>query len=298
MLDSISFWQYQPSSGIATLTDNVAFTDNGKFVFYATQPVLDGNRTFNARCDRKEQSAAILGCYVADRIYLYDVTDKRLDGIKEVTAVHEMLHAVYQRLSPSEKNKIDALVEAEYEKLRSDADLSERMAFYARTEPGARDNELHSIIGTEVESVSPKLEAHFAKYVKDRKKIVKYHQAYRQAFTSLEAQRDALAKQLDAMSAKIKEASADYNSSTEKLEADIEAFNKRATSGDFSSQAQFNRERAALVARVNNLSGDRSAISDMISQYNALKDQYNETVTASNDLYKSIDSNLAPAPQV
>lgn len=298
LVDSISFWQYQPSTSITSLTERVGFTDTGKFIFYATQPVLDGNRTFNAKCDRKEQSSAILGCYVGDNIYLFDVKDARLDGIKEVTAAHEALHAVYARLLPSEKMRVDKLIEAEYSKLQSNADLSERMAFYARTEPGERDNELHSIIGTEVASVSPELEAHYAKYLKDRKKIVAYYDAYHKAFTSLEKQKDALSEQLDALTSKINAASSSYNAAAKQIEADIQTFNQRAKAGDFTSQAQFNRERAALVARVDSVTAQRDSVNALVKQYNELKDQYNDIVTQSNELYQSIDSNLAPAPQV
>ncbi len=82
----------------------------------------------------RQISRAILGCYVTQRIYIYDVKDAKLDGIREVTAAHEMLHAAYERMSSSEQTKVNALLEVEYEKLRNDKDLAERMAFYARTE--------------------------------------------------------------------------------------------------------------------------------------------------------------------
>lgn len=298
IVDSVLFWQYQPSAAIAQITDRAALTDSGKFIFYANQPALDGNRTFNAKCDRREPNTAILGCYTGDRIYLFDVNDTRLDGIEEVTAAHEMLHAVYQRLSPSDKVRIDGLIEAEYANLQNDADLAERMDFYARTEPGERDNELHSIIGTEVKSVAPELEAHYGKYFKDRKKIVGYYEAYHRAFATLEQQRDDLSDQLDALNAQVKAKSSQYNEATKQLEQDIDEFNQRAQSGVFTSQAQFNRERSTLVTRVEAINNERAEINALVERYDKLKDQYNETVTESNELYQSIDSSLAPAPKV
>ena len=36
---------------------------------------------------------AVLGCYANREISIFNVTDQRLDGIREVTAAHEMLHA-------------------------------------------------------------------------------------------------------------------------------------------------------------------------------------------------------------
>ena len=35
--------------------------------------------------------------------YIYNVNDERLNGLKEVTAAHEMLHAAYERLPESDK---------------------------------------------------------------------------------------------------------------------------------------------------------------------------------------------------
>ncbi len=298
IVDSISFWQYSPSTAVANITERVKLTDTGKFAFYASQPAVDGSRAFNATCDRKEENTAILGCYAANRIYIFDVQDTRLDGIEEVTAAHELLHAVYQRLSDGEKADVDRLVEAEYEKLRMDPDFAERMAFYDRTEPGERDNELHSIIGTEVGSISSAMEAHYAKYFTDRSKIVGYYAAYNKVFTELSDRAKELSTQLDNLSAEIKDATAKYNSDIKQLNADIAQFNQRASSGDFTSQAQFNAQRQALVTRVEALAQERNSVNAKIDEYNQLKDEYNNTVTQSNQLYKSIDSSLAPAPKV
>ena len=299
LVDLIAYWQYQPTSSVATIADRNQLTDGGKFLFYASKPSIDGKSAFNKVCERKESNTAILGCYSGAKIYLYDVTDAKLDGIKEVTAAHEMLHAVYERLSPPEKKTIDGLVETEYQKLKSNASYAERMAFYERTEPGERDNELHSIIGTEVSSISPELEAHYAKYFKDRSKIIGYYNAYNDTFTNLSNQAKQLASQLDAINAEIKSASGQYNADVKQLNSDIATFNSRAgSSGGFSSQAAFNRERQALVERVDSVSNERTAINNLVSKYNTLSDQYNSIVTQSNDLYKSIDSTLAPPPRV
>lgn len=298
IVDSVSFWQYEPPQAIVEIVANTSMTDDARFIFYAMHPSIDGSRTFNAKCDRKEQTTAVLGCYTGNKIYIYDVNDERLKGIKEVTAVHEMLHAVYERMSSSDKERIDALVESEYAKLRTEERFSDRMDFYARTEPGERSNELHSIIGTEIASISNELEAHYKKYLHDRSRIVGYYDTYHQTFAQLESQANELQKQLDALSQRIKTATSEYNTDAKQLNVDIEEFNARAQKGDFVSQAAFNAERAAMITRSNRVSTQRQTINSLIIQYNELKDTYNDTVTQSNDLYKSIDSNLAPAPTV
>lgn len=118
-MDVYRFWTYQPTAQVAAVANRAGMNDSGKFAFYATHPSLEGTQKFNEYCNRQEEGTAILGCYTNDRIYVYDVQDKRFDGIQEVTASHEMLHAVYQRLSDSDRTKVNGLVEKEYQKLRN-----------------------------------------------------------------------------------------------------------------------------------------------------------------------------------
>lgn len=298
ILDTVHFWSYQPTADVASIASRVRLTDSGKFSFYAAQPAVEDSQKFNMSCGRTEQSTAILGCYVNDKIYLYNVTDNRLDGIKEVTAAHEMLHAVYQRMSDSDRAKVNELVEAEYRKISTNPSFIERMAFYARTEPGERDNELHSIIGTEVANISPELDAHYSKYFTDRSSIVALRNGYEAEFDRLDKQAKALGAQLDSISKQVDAGTAKYNNDVKQLNADITDFNRRAESGSFSTRTAFNNERLALQQRVRGLGDLRNTINNLIDKYEALRSQYNETVTQSKILYQSIDSTLVPAPSV
>lgn len=298
IIDQIAVWQYQPSAEITAFTDRTAMNDRGEFLFYASHPSLEGTQVFNNKCARVEQSSAILGCYDGRSIYIYDVKNPKLDGIREVTAAHEMLHAAYLRLSDSERAKVDGLVEAEYAKLSGNKEFAERMAFYARTEPGERDNELHSIIGTEVASISPELEQHYKAYFTDRSKVVALHTQYASVFYELQSRAQELSAELDQLADNIEAASARYNQATAQLNADIQNFNTRANSGAFSSQAQFNNERAALVARVENLDAQRNAINADRARYNNLRDELVAIASESEALNRSIDSSLAPAPSI
>ena len=283
---------------MSAVAARASLNDAGKFVFYATRPAIEDSKEFNEDCERVEQGTAVLGCYVNDRIYIYDVSDERLDGIREVTAAHEMLHAVYQRMSDDERKTVDALVEAEYAKLTANPSFAGRMAFYARTEPGERDNELHSIIGTEVSDIDPALEKHYAKYFTSRAKVLELYNGYNSVFTEIENQAKALTAQLDALSAKIDTEMSQYNQQVGSLNDKIKDFNRRASSGGFSSQAAFNSERSSLQREANEVTAQRAAIDTDVKQYEQLRKQYNEIITTSSDLYKSIDSSLAPAPSV
>lgn len=298
VVDQIAVWRYEPTGEVTALAERGAMSDRGKFLFYASQPMVEGTQKFNEECDRKEENTAILGCYVGNRIYIYNVTDARLDGIKEVTAAHEMLHAAYQRLGTAERDKLDVLIEAEYVKLVDDERFKERMAFYARTEPGERDNELHSMIATEVANIAPELEEYYKTYFSDRSKIVKLHDNYQSVFTEIQGRGKELYAKLTELGKTIEAKSAEYNSNVSKLNDDIQSFNDRARGNQFSSQAQFSSERAALSRRVDAILALRDSISTSIKQYEDLRTQYNETANQSKQLNDSLDSTLAPAPAI
>lgn len=298
VLDTVALWNYQPTSEIAGLADRTTMTPAGRSLFYTGHPSLDDAPTFNRECGKSEQGAAVLGCYTGTRIYMYNVTDAQLDGIHEVTAAHEMLHAAYTRMSDAEKTSVNELLEREYAVLSKDPIFANRMALYARTEPGERDNELHSIIGTEVASVSPELEAHYTKYFTNRPAVIALHDKYSSVFTKLQAEAASLTDRMNQLTAEVKSRSSAYTAASEQLNADIASFNQRASGGAIHDQAQFNSERQALVARVAKLSAERTAINGLIEEFNRVVNQYNAIATQTEQLNQSINSSPAPAPSL
>jgi len=298
VVDQLNAWQFTPSSAVASLADRSGMSDTGRFYFYTSHPSIDSAQAFNKECVQKESTTAILGCYNGQNIYVYNVTDARLDGIQEVTAAHEMLHAAYARMGDSEKQQVDALLETEYNKLKDDKDFADRVAFYERTEPGERDNELHSVIGTEVASISPQLESHYKKYFSNRSAVVALHTKYMSVFTNLQQQSQTLSDQLTQLGNQIESNSAAYNTHVSQLNADIQAFNAKANNGGFATEAEFQSERAGLVARATQLNGDRTTVNNLVDQYNALKQELESVASQSDALNRSIDSSLAPAPSL
>ncbi|MEO5950116.1 MAG: hypothetical protein ABIQ04_01565 [Candidatus Saccharimonadales bacterium] len=298
VVDELSIWQFKPSSEVTALAEGSSLNDNGKFIYYASQPSIESTQHFNDVCGTTEQSTAILGCYSAQRIYVYNVTDVRLDGIKEVTAAHEMLHAAYQRLSDADRKNVDSLLDVEYNKLKDDAKFAERIAFYARSEPGERDNELHSIIGTEVDSVSPALESYYSRYFTDRKVVLGHYSKYSTVFKEIEDKSNALSASLTTLGSKIEKNTAQYNSDVKSLNQDILDFNTRANNGSFSSQSEFASERAALSARTSALDVKRAQIAADLVTYDAQRKELQAISSESAALNRSIDSKLAPAPSL
>ncbi len=295
IVDQVSIWQFTPSDEVVALSDRIKLSDAGKFYFYASQPELESASDFNKSCSRIENTTSILGCFNNSKIYIYNVTDTRLDGIREVTASHEMLHAVYQRLSPNERTKINGLLENEYKKLVNDSSFVELIAFYEKTEPGERYNELFSVVGTTVADLDSELKAYYDKYFSDRQIIVTYNSKYNGVFKDLSDRASALAVTLNTLGEIIPPNSAKYNADVKILNDDIDSFNKKAKSGDFDSLAQFYSERSIIESRIDAINLTRQSINEDINSYNSTLESYNSIALQSQQLYNSIDSILAEA---
>lgn len=298
VVDQVTVWQYRPSQAVAALAERSSMNDGGRFLFYAAKPQIESTSRFNEICSKSEQGVNILGCYSGGLIYVYGVTDPKLDGVKEVTAAHEMLHVAYERLDGAERQRVDGLIEAEFSKLQMTKALQDRLAYYASSEPGQRDNELHSIIGTEVATVSPELEAYYKRYFTDRSAVTALHARYNGVFTALQAQADTLVQQLEALRSTISTKTDTYNAGSQQLNEAITQFNERAAAGEFTSQSAFASERAALEERVRQQADKRTEIDRDIEAYNKLKEQLTVVAGQSNALTKSLDSSLAPPPQL
>ncbi len=297
VVDMMTVWRFTPSTAIASLATRSGMSETGKFLFYASQPQIDNKEQFNTHCHRMIEKTAVLGCYTMRRIYVYDITDPRLDGIKEVTAAHEMLHAAYDRLSDSEQARVDRLIETETAHI-TDPKLRERLALYEKTEPGERNNELHSIIATEIRTISPELEKYFSQYFEDRNKIVTLAESYAQVFKELEDQQTKLIQEITDLSARIDAAAQQYKRDSSALATVIDGFNKRAQNGDFTSQAAFDAERQRLISRQTKLNQTREQVNADIALYNQKKNELVAVNDTAQQLQKSINSTALPEAPV
>ncbi len=297
IIDQLVVWQYEPSGEVSQIAERANLTSKGRFYLYASRTQVSDAATFNQHCKKAEEHSAILGCYTSRQIYVYDVENEQLDGIKEVTAVHEMLHAAWDRLSEQEQGELAALLEAEYAK-HSTSDFEKRMAYYARTQPGERTNELHSIIGTEMTDISSELEQYYKRYLVDRAEIVTMHEAYKSVFVHIQSETTRLEGELSSLAKTIDSSTKVYNQAVAQLNDDIHVFNNRAGNGGFATQAEFARERAVLVSRATSLEDDRVSIMNSIDQYKGFVAQLEKINSQSSALTRSIDSTLSPAAKI
>jgi hypothetical protein len=204
VLDWVAMRGYEPTADIRQMAEDTTMTAYAERLFYANRPVVEGKASFNKHCTDPSEQVAVLGCFTGNRlgIYIYDVTDKRLAGIKQVTAAHEMLHQAYQRLSKQEKDRIGGLLQ-EYYDLKASKQLKDKLAGYKQEDPLLLQNEMHSIFGTEAATISAELERYYSQYFGDRQKVISLHHKYQAEFDKRIAQIKAYDKRLTKLQTQI-----------------------------------------------------------------------------------------------
>jgi len=186
ILDEYALESYQPTPQVVSFESRVDLTRAARATLYRSAPQFDDKSTFNTDCDTQPHELE-LGCYYRSRIYVLKIDNASLAPEMDVVAAHELLHAVWAKMDSSERTKLTTELERVYAGI-TDKDLHDRMAGYAKTEPGEEANELHSILGTEFSQTSPLLEEHYAKYFTNRGAIVAEHESYQAVFESRRAE--------------------------------------------------------------------------------------------------------------
>ena len=225
---------YDPPKVVAELARDTTMNNSARKLFYVNHPDIEGKDEFNQHCPQTEQTI-VLGCYVQNRgIYIYDVTDKRLEGIEEVTAAHELLHAAYDRLGGDERNSVIGMLQKTYAQLK-DTRIRKNVASYKKAGADIYD-ELHSILGTEVRNLPTELENYYKKYFNNRTLVVKYSEKYEIIFTDLKEKAKEIENQINALKQNIKSlenslsierASLEKDRSKVKTQAQVDAYNPR-----------------------------------------------------------------------
>lgn len=266
--DRIALARYDPPAEIAALAEDADLSEHGKQLFYVNQPELHGESSFNDVCKGLgDEKSNVLGCFTGYRIYIFDVKDERLSGVREVTAAHEMLHAAYARLNDAEKDHVNGLLQQQLDN-NIEPHVRSLIDVYNRLEPGELLNEMHSILATEQDTLSPRLEEYFSQYFDDRRTVVALADQYRDVFDSLKEQQETLAKEIDQLTEQINTATAQINQQISTHNTDVEAFNTRAASGNM-SQEEFDSERTQLE-------GEQQAIKAAIGTNDSLRAAYEQ----------------------
>lgn len=273
------------------LEGSLDLTNHAQFIYRASQPQILPAAEFNESCKSvAHEHSIVLGCYTRQQIYVYDVKDERLNGVKEVTAAHELLHALYERLPAGEKANLNRELTQTAESIE-DQRFKETLAEYRRTEPDQIENEMHSILGTEIEVLPASLEAHYGKYFKDRKKIVAYAKQYEDAFTSLDEQIADYDQQLQSLKQQKEELESTLATEQQVIESEKSRLDSLRSLGD---AREYNQAVPEYNARIQNYNQLVAGLKQTVEDYNQLVVKRNALAATQNDLVKQLDSSYDP----
>ncbi|MDI6024504.1 hypothetical protein QBL02_13245 [Leucobacter sp. UT-8R-CII-1-4] len=296
--DQIAANRFDAPSSIVKLTDNLEFTDSGKRIFWASTPTLDASQNFNAQCSQVDHSEEghILGCYTRGNIHLFEVTDERLNGIIEVTAAHELLHATFARLGQDERAQLTRKLNKLYQELVPDnPQLEQRMSVYSSLSKTAFANELHSVLATELRELPDWLEEHYSTWFEDRSVIIDYFDSYHAIFEELTARANELEAEMTALRADVEQRSAAYDAAVEQFNSEWESFVARNEAFEFSNNPdEFYRLRDDFYARRDALGEDMRGLNADIERYEAMRTELMALSELNHELEQQLDSDLAP----
>jgi hypothetical protein len=277
---------YQPPVEIARLATTTTMTDTARRLFYVNQPTIETQKSSLNLCPHSEQTI-VLGCYVPRKgIFLQAVTDPRLNGVMEVTAGHEMLHAAYQRMSLFEQTQLNQKLEAVLSQLENPRILK-LVETYRSQDTRSVDNELHSILGTEVGNLSPELEAHYRKYFTNRAAVVAFSERYEGIFTTLKDKTKRLGQQLQTRKSALAQFSAQVKQE-EKAIGSEQSELKAAIVANPQSDYSFRISTFNEHVRTYNRSFER--LKEQTNTYNQLVTEYNATTLEHQSLVESLEN--------
>ncbi len=276
---------YRPAAEMVEIRDKLNLTERGEFLFNAAQPKLNGVDDFSINCRQDESEMAVLGCYTMGNIYVYDIRDSKLDGIRESSTAHELLHAVWARIGSLEKENLKPILQQVYRDNLSI--LKDDIEMYAEDE---RAEEIFVRAGTEIKRLPEILEKYYAEVFKDQDMVVDYYEKYIAVFREIKVRMDGLIEEIEALKSAINTKVAEYKTGLEALNLDIANFNNCAsTEGCFMNEREFYEQRNNLITREKDLYMLNDEINNLIDAYNAKVDEYNVNAMESRKLQNMIN---------
>lgn len=287
---------YTPPAAVQALARDTTMNDTARTIFYVTHPKIESKTAFNGSCPNSDEKTIVLGCYrrAQQSIFVLGVSDARLQGVEQVTAAHEMLHAAYDRLSASDKKYVNGLLEDYYGHDLHDQRILDTIASYKKSEPNDVVNEMHSIFGTEVANLPAPLEKYYARYFTDRHKIAQYAVRYQQAFTSRKAAVEKYDAQLASLKRQITANEASLDTQFRQLtaaQAQLEAYRNER------NYDAYNAGVAGYNAQVNAYNAQAEDTRNLIAQYNQIVKARNAIAAEESELVHAIDSTVQTLKQ-
>ncbi len=277
---------YQPPPEVSRLAATTMMTDTARRLFYVNQPTIEATKLSLNLCKSSEHTI-VLGCYVPSKgIFLQAVTDPRLQGVMEVTAAHEMLHVVYQRMSIFEQSQINKQLQAVLNQLDNPR-IRKIVQTYREQDSRSVDNELHSILGTEVQNLSPELEAHYRIYFTNRSTIVALSEQYEGRFTALRNKAKLLSQQLSMQNLALEQLSDRVKQESKQVEIEGSTIQTEIVAN---TQTDYSTRIATFNDRVRNYNRLVVQLREQTASYNQLVTERNSITLEEKSLFESLEN--------
>lgn len=297
---------YDPSSPkIRQLAIDTTMTPKAQQLFYQQDPRIEPKARFHELCrkaHRHSEKTILLGCFTSNgydgKIIIQSVTDPRLDGMMEMVAAHEMLHAAYQKLDNQERSRLTPKLKRAV-KYVEDQHLLSVLQEYEAGDPDLYVNELHSHLGTSLANLGdPELEKYYRQYFRDRKQVVAFAERSRSVLAEIESQIQLLEPELNTLELNLKTEKDYIQRAEDDLKAGYQYLEQMKTSlaqlkrqaeanlsqGDASLVNTFEQERSRFNTEVGEFNYQVQELQDRITQFNQKYETYTEKVNFYNEL--------------
>jgi uncharacterized protein YaaR (DUF327 family) len=297
VFDWLKLHDYKPPAQVSQLADQDTMTPKGRKIFFVNHPLLSAKQSFAAYCpSSSREQTIVLGCYHSNQagVYVLDVTDSRLEGIEQVTAAHEMLHAAYDRLNGQQKSSVNKMLEDYYKNGLTDDRIRETIDAYKQTEPSDLVNEMHSIFGTEIVSLPAGLENYYKQYFGSRTQVAGFAAKYQSEFSSRQAQVSQMDQQLSAWKKQIESSQASLKDQQSQIETQRNSLLALRSRGDVNA---YNAGVPTYNNLVDKYNSSVRELQSVVSQFNDLVAKRNAIALEEDQLVNELKANVAPIQQ-
>jgi hypothetical protein len=295
----IDWWRlrgYTAPPAVAKLASEDTMTSYTRHLFYLNRPqILPTVTSFRVHCPENENTI-VLGCYHPDQngIFIYAVTDPTLAGVQQVTAAHEVLHAVYARLSKGARTTLDTELTNYDEHGLTNPLVKAEIKLYQQTEPNSVMDEMSCTFGTEIANLPPPLEAYYKQYFSNRAAIVGYEEQYQSAFSTRQTTILQDDTQLASLKSQINTLEGQLKSSLNTLNAQLANLTSLRSSGNI---AAYNAGVAPYNSAINSYNDTVQTVENLVSQYNQLVTSRNQVAGQVTTLAAALDTRVTPTQQ-
>ncbi len=264
----------------------------GDLVYRASLTEVDSKSKFKEECPVKRfEEASVLGCYTRQKIYVLEVDEPKLNGVEEVTAAHELLHAQFERMSKNEKESLFKLLAKLNAELKDD-DVKALVASYEKNLGSGEElyDEMFAIFGTQLEDVGAELESIYQNYFEDRAIIVKMYRDYSGEFKKLQTEIEGY----DAKLKSLKKEKEDLEASAGDLSSGLDV--KKAELDSLKNAGAFEEFRNAAIAYNNQVEAYNAQVEEIkaiVGEYNSIVEKRNSLAVSVQNLQDELNANVS-----